>query len=120
MRLLDTRPGATDALHNGGGPYTAHGSPYPLTVAGASFNGVTIPSGALGAIGNVIAFGTPAGSGHVTMVTHGAGNGPGVVQYASNQTVENAFNVGLGSGQVDLYISGSPANLVIDVVAVVA
>jgi hypothetical protein len=120
IRLLDTRPGATDALHTGGGPYTAHGSPYPLTIAGASYNGVTISSGALGAIGNVTAIGTAAGAGTLAVGRHGAGSGLAVVRYTANQTVENSFNVGLGSGQVDLAIGGNPANVILDVYAIVA
>jgi hypothetical protein len=120
IRLLDTRPGATDALHNGGGPYTAAGSPYPLTIAGASYNGVTISSGAVGAIGNVTAIGTAAGAGSLAVGRHGAGSGLAVVRYTANQTVENSFNVGLGSGQVDLAIGGNPANVILDVYAIVA
>jgi hypothetical protein len=120
IRLLDTRPGATDALHTGGGPYTPHGSPYPLTIAGASYNGVTISSGALGAIGNVTAIGTAAGAGSLAVGQHGAGSGLAVVRYTANQTVENSFNVGLGSGQVDLAIGGNPANVILDVYAIVA
>jgi hypothetical protein len=120
IRLLDTRPGATDALHNGGGPYTAAGSPYPLTIAGASYNGVTISSGAVGAIGNVTAIGTSSGAGTLAVGRHGAGSGLAVVRYTANQTVENSFNVGLGSGQVDLAIGGNPANVILDVYAIVA
>jgi hypothetical protein len=121
IRLLDTRPGATDALHNGGGPYTSHGSPYPLTIAGASFNGVTIPNGAVGAIGNVIAIATTSVVGHVAVGRHGTSSGLEVVQYSTaNQKVENSFNIALGSGQVDLTIGGSPANVILDVCAVIA
>ena len=74
----------------------------------------------MGAIGNVTAIGTAAGSGTLAVGRHGAGSGLAVAPYTANQTVENSFNVGLGSGQVDLAIGGNPANVVVDVYAIVA
>jgi hypothetical protein len=119
IRLLDTRSGAGDALHNGGGPY-AGGSTHALTIAGASFKGVTVPSGAQGAIGNVTVI-NPAGGGYLALVPHGAGfSGTAIMSFSAGQTVSNSFNVGLASGQLDIIIGSSSTDVILDLFAVVA
>jgi hypothetical protein len=121
IRLLDSRPGATDAKNNGGGPY-ATGSTHSLTVAGVSFTGVTIPAVAVGAIGNVTVVTQPGANGNLALVPHGAGfTGTAVLAYGASQVVSNSYNLGLSGGELDIIIGGTGStNVIIDVFAVVA
>jgi hypothetical protein len=119
IRLLDTRTGAFDALHNGGGPY-AGGSTHSLVIAGASFNGVTVPGTALGAIGNVTVV-NAAGGGYLALVPHSAGfTGTAILAFSAGQTVSNSFNVGLSSGELDIIIGSNSTDVILDLFAVVA
>jgi hypothetical protein len=119
IRLLDTRSGATDALNEPGAPY-AGGSTHSLTIAGVTFNTVTVPSGALGAIGNVTVV-NAVGGGYLALVPHGAGfTGTAILAYTAGQTVSNSFNVGLSSGELDIIIGGNTTDVILDLFAVVA
>jgi hypothetical protein len=119
IRLLDTRSGATDALFLPGAPY-AGGSTHAVTIAGDSYIGVTVPSRALGAMGNVTVV-NPAGSGYIALVPHGAGfTGTAILAYSAGQIVSNSYNVGLSSGQLDIIIGGSTTDVILDLFAVVS
>jgi hypothetical protein len=118
IRLLDTRSGASDALNEPGAPY-AGGSTHSITIAGVSFNSVTVPSAAVGAMGNLTVV-NPTGSGYVALVPHGAGfTGTAILAYTAGQTVSNSFNVGLSSGELDIIIGGNTTDVILDVFAVV-
>ncbi len=119
IRLLDTRSGVTDAKNNGGGPYAA-GSTHTLTVAGVTFNGVTVPSPIAGAMGKITATDT-AGGGYVALLPHGvAFSGTSNLPFGPGETVAIWFNSALVSGKLDIYIGGSATDIVLDLFAVVA
>jgi hypothetical protein len=120
IRLLDTRHGASDALNEPNAPY-AGGSTHSLTIAGVSFNSVTVPSSAVGAIGNVTVVAGSGGGGYLALVPHGAGfSGTAILAFSANQIVSNSFNVGLSSGQLDIIIGGNTTDVILDLFAVVA
>lgn len=125
VRLLDTR-NIGDALNNGnsnGAPlaYNGNNPSYTLQIAGVSYNTVSVPSGAVGAIGNVTVVATAAGGGYVALVPSSAGfSGTSNVNYAASQIIGNFFSVGLGSGALDIYIGGYPTQVIIDLFAVVS
>jgi hypothetical protein len=120
IRLLDSRSGSTDAFIVGGGPYGG-GSIHTLDIAGVFYNGVTVPSTALGAIGNVTVVSASSGSGFLALVPSGAGfSGTAVLSYNSAQIVSNSFNVGLTNGKLDIIVEGNSTDVILDLFAVVA
>ena len=120
VRLLDTRAGAVDALNTPGAPY-AGGSTHSLTIAGVSYNGVTVPASCVGAIGNVTVVGGSSGGGYVSLVPQGAGfSGTSNVNFVANQVDSNFYNVGLVSGQVDIIVGVNVTDVILDVFAVVS
>jgi hypothetical protein len=120
IRLLDTRIGASDVLNNGGGPY-AGGSTHTLTVAGQTFNGVTVPSNCIGAMGNLTAVSTSAGGGYLAVAPHGTGfSGTAILAYGPSQIVGNFFSVVLSGGQLDIIVVGNSTDVVFDLFAVVS
>lgn len=123
IRLLDTRGSDPNAQHNGGGPYTAPGSPYNLQIAGVNWMSVLVPGNAVGAIGKLTVISGASGSGFVALVPSGSGSPTtGTLPYGPNQIVATGFNVGLGGSpaSLDIYIGGTPVDIVIDLFAVVA
>jgi hypothetical protein len=119
IRLLDTRVGFS-ALNTPNAPY-AGGSTHALTIACVTYNGVTVPSNCIGAIGNLTAVSTPAGGGYLALVPHGLGfSGTANLAYGPNQIVGNFFSVVLSGGQVDIIVGGNTTDVVFDLFAVVS
>jgi hypothetical protein len=119
IRLLDTRVGFS-ALNTPNAPYGG-GSTHTLTVVGVTYNGVTVPSACIGAIGNLTAVSTPAGGGYLALVPHGSGfSGTAILAYGPSQTVSNSFNVVLSGGQLDIIVGGNTTDVVIDLFAVIS
>lgn len=123
IRLLDTRGGDSLAQIDGGGPIAGGsptGAPYTLTIGGVSWQSVTVPSGVAGAMGNVTAV-AGSGGGYLAIVPHGAGfTGTATLAYGPNQVVSNSFNTALSGDKLDILIGGSAANVILDLIAVVA
>ncbi len=119
IRLLDTRSGVTDAKNNGGGPYAA-GSTHTLTIAGVTFNGVTVPSLIAGAMGKITATDT-AGGGYIALLPHGvAFSGTANLPFGPGETVAIWFNSAVVSGELDIYIGSSATDVVLDLFGVVS
>ncbi|HEX6818892.1 MAG TPA: hypothetical protein VF120_10990 [Ktedonobacterales bacterium] len=121
IRLLDTRPGDSNAWQNPGSPY-ASGSTHTLQIAGVSWQSVTVPSNAVGAIGKLTVISYASGTGYVAIVPSGVTPTTGTLPYGANQTVATSFNVGLGGspGSIDIYVGGTQVDVVIDLFGVVA
>lgn len=116
-RLLDTRSGQP-ALTNWGAPLSAHQT-RALTVAGVTYGGSTIPSGATAIIGNCTVLG-PTSNGNLLIFPAGA-----PTPTAASLTFDHAgvylanFNItGIGTGgQINIQNqSGGKTNLVYDAV----
>ena len=119
IRLLDTRAGATDALNTPGAPYTA-GSTNPLTVAGVTYNGVTVPNPIAGCMGQITAT-NETGSGYIALVPHGLGfTGTDNLPFSAGETVAIWFNSALASGVLDIIVGGASTDVILDLFAVVA
>ncbi|MGO8947740.1 MAG: hypothetical protein ACLQUY_08770 [Ktedonobacterales bacterium] len=119
IRLLDTRVGATDALNTPGAPYTA-GSTNPLTVAGVTYNGVTVPNPIAGCMGQITAT-NETGSGYIALVPHGLGfTGTDNLPFSAGETVAIWFNSALASGVLDIIVGGASTDVILDLFAVVA
>src|SRR5579875_669477 len=108
IRLLDTRTGS---------PWTA-GSNHTVQVTGVSVGGISVPSGAVGVIGNVTVVG-PTSDGDLRLYPAGASlPATSSINFASGQTIANGVTIGLSSGgalaiQVDMS-SGAHTNVLFD------
>ena len=121
LRLLDTRPGQPAATHPGL-PYLA-GSTNTIQVSFVNYNGVQVPAGCVGAIGNLTVIGRSGGGNYVELVPHGSGfSGTSNLNFVAGQLVSNFYNVGLdGNGYLDIILgSGGDADVILDLYAVVS
>lgn len=103
IRLLDTRP-SQPAASGGAGPYAAL-SQTNLQVAGVTYNAITIPTGAIGVVGNVTVTNT-AGGGFLTLFPQGSPRPlSSSLNYGTGQTINNSTTVGLSptTGQLTIY-----------------
>jgi hypothetical protein len=105
-RLLDTR--------NGTG--AAKGRPGAHSVIRLTVTGHGVPSGATSVLLNLTAVGSAA-PGYVTAYPHGRPRPTASsLDYRRGQTIANLVSVPVGAnGQVDLYVSAGPVDLVADV-----
>lgn len=113
VRMLDTRAGQI-ACDTPGAPIAGG---VERTQQGRIFcNGITIPSGALALVGNATAV-TPSGQGFLTLYPGDALTKPLAASsnYASGQTMNGPFTVGLGADGTFKIYSSATTDLVIDV-----
>jgi hypothetical protein len=118
VRVKDTRTGQA-AFSVGGGPY-AKDTETAVTVSGLTFDGVTIPAGVTGVLGNITVVG-PVGSGFVTVFPFGATKpGTSNVNYVKSQVVANSFISGVGSNQIKVFVGASATHVIVDIAAFIA
>ena len=119
IRLFDSRPGQPAASNPG--HQLLPNTSTKVSVAGVTYNTVTVPSPLAGAIGNVTVLNASGGA-FVEIVPSGAGftgasttniGGPG-------QIVANGFNVALSGGALDIYVAGVAVDVIIDLFAIVS
>lgn len=122
IRLLDTRQGTTTGSANqipqakltGGSSFTVH-------VAGVTFDGVSVPAGAVGALGNLTVV-VPSSAGYLAVVPSGAGFlGTSNVNYTAGVVVPNFFTVNLNGGGLDVFVdpASQPVDVLVDLFAVI-
>ena len=107
IRLLDTRPGQA-AASGGLGPYLAN-SNNDLQVGSVLYQGLRIPAGAIGVVGNVTVA-NPAAAGFLTIYPQGSPKPlSSSLNYGPGQVVNNATVAGLSpaSGQLTIYTLAS-------------
>lgn len=115
IRLYDSRPGFP-AYYDNGVPEVG-GNTYSDIVAGASYQGVTVPTTALAVTGNItVVADQGSGPGYVTLYPDGASlPATSNANYVDGQTVPNAFTVALGDdGGFQNYVL-TTINIVIDI-----
>ncbi len=107
IRLLDTRTGS---------PY-AGGSTHSLQVTGVVIGGISVPSGAVGVVGNVTVVG-PTSGGDLRLYPGATAPATSSINFASGQTIANGVVVGLNSsGQLNIRVdmpSGTHTNVLFD------
>ncbi len=114
VRLLDTRPGYA-AYYTPGSPLTG-GNNLNKLMHNLSYQGVTIPGGAVALVGNATVINGTNQPGYVTLFPEG-GSRPNVsnVNYVAGQVVPNSFTVGLGGdGSLNIYSTAS-VDFIVDV-----
>ncbi len=113
IRMLDTRAGQA-GCDTPGAPIAA--GVERLQQGRVFCNGITIPSSASALVGNATAV-TPSGQGFLTLYPGNAVTRPLAASsnYASGQTMNGAFTVGLGADGTFKIYSSATTDLVIDV-----
>lgn len=103
IRLLDTRPGAQAGV-NPGAPIAGF-TAYELQVTGTLVGSVSIPSGAVGVIGNVTVVNAKTG-GNLTLYPAG-GDRPNVsnLNYNAGWVIANGVVVALGNGKIEIFVN---------------
>jgi hypothetical protein len=104
IRVLDTRPGMSAAIHPGAP--IAGGTSYGLQVTGESVGGVEVPAGAVGVIGNVTVVNT-TGAGFLTLYPAGSPRpNASSINFTAGQVIANGVIIRLGStGAMDIFAS---------------
>ncbi len=109
IRLLDTRTGS---------PWTA-GSTHTLQVTGVVVDGISVPTGSVGVVGNVTVVG-PTSSGDLRLFPGPALPPTSSINFAAGQTLANGVTVRFnGSGQIEFQVdmaSGATTNVLFDAV----
>lgn len=122
IRLLDTRAGTTSTSANQiPQARLTPGAAYTVNVANITFDGVSVPAGAVGALGNLTVV-QPSSPGFLAVVPSGSGfQGTSNVNYLANQIVPNFFTVNLAGGNLDVYVdpNSQPVDVLLDLFAVV-
>lgn len=107
IRLLDTRSSSVWLA----------GSTHTLQVTGVSIGGISVPSGAIGVIGNVTVVG-PTGGGDLRLYPGATVPSTSSINFATNQIIANGVTVGLnGSGQFKIKVDmpgGTHTNVLFD------
>jgi hypothetical protein len=122
IRLLDTRADTTaTSAHQIPQAKLTPGAAYTVNVANVTFDSVSVPAGAVGALGNLTVV-QPGSAGFLAAVPSGAGfQGTSNVNYLANQIVPNFFTVNLAGGNLDVYVdpNSQPVDVLLDLFAVV-
>ncbi|GEM_PF-775137 len=107
IRLLDTRSSS---------PYNA-GTSHSVQITGVVVGGISVPTGAVGVVGNVTVVG-PTSGGDLRLYPGPALPATSSINFASGQTIANGVVVGLNSsGQLQIQVdmaSGAHTNVLFD------
>jgi hypothetical protein len=115
IRIMDTRPGSGAPITNGSARLQP-GVNTPIQVTGTAVNGIVVPAGAKGAIGNVTVVDN-LGQGYLTLWP----NGQPVplassINYLPGDIVANFFTVGLdGTGKLAIRVDQHATHAILDI-----
>ncbi len=114
LRMLDTRPGATDAANTPGAKVGA-GATYHLQLGGVTYQSETIPAGITGVFGNVTVI-NESGVGDLAVYVDGiAPPATATLHYNPGTIVSNAYMVGLSAaGKVAITALSSATDVIFD------
>jgi hypothetical protein len=107
IRLLDTRTSS---------PWTA-GSTHSIQITGVAVGGISVPSGAVGVIGNVTVVG-PSSGGDLRLYPGSTAPATSTINFLTGQTIANGVTIGLSSsGKLNFKVdmaSGAQTNVLFD------